>query len=73
MIIVLDVFIKYCDGSDTLTRNKDSKSDAERSLTVAEAHTSDVGRRIARIDPKIADRGCMFCDLYYYIKVLSFL
>ena len=28
--------------------------DVKRSLTVAEAHTTDVGRRIARIDPKIA-------------------
>jgi hypothetical protein len=26
-----------------------------RTLTVAEAHTSDVGRRIARVDPKVAE------------------
>ena len=32
-----------------------STHDIKVSLTVAEAHTSDVGRRIARIDPKVAE------------------
>lgn len=33
-----------------------SRHDTEVSLTVAEAHTSDVGRRIARIDPKVSEQ-----------------
>ncbi|HEX6280761.1 MAG TPA: hypothetical protein VFZ67_00900 [Nitrososphaera sp.] len=38
------------------TASKDTgKRDVKGTLTVAEAYTNDVGRRIARIDPKVAE------------------
>jgi transitional endoplasmic reticulum ATPase len=51
------VFIRCeCNFSEQdLPRIKEQKRDSKKSLVVAEAHTADVGRRIARIDPKLSD------------------
>jgi transitional endoplasmic reticulum ATPase len=54
----IKAFIKhdYSLSKEELPKTKrEQKHDDRKSLIVAEAHTADVGRRIARIDPKISD------------------